>query len=222
MSILKEPVAKNVTEVKKVKNVSNKTPFIFNGKYVILPGQVDLIEDKDWIGKGIWKDYLHCNENGSQVRLLECHHRNETVTEDNEKTLKYAINEYLSSQATTITTTVDGVHYSGKVINKGSNSLIFFKETVITPKPVTAVDINQTAPTVAVGATTTLTATVTPTDATDSTLVWESEKPAKATVNPTTGVVTGVATGKTNIYAISVESGVHDVVEVTVTEGQGG
>ena len=60
--------------------------------------------------------------------------------------------------------------------------------------PVTGVSVSPTSVTVNVGATTALTATVTPSNATNKTVVWTSNNTAIATVS-SSGVVTGVAPG---------------------------
>ena len=68
------------------------------------------------------------------------------------------------------------------------------------PKPATGITLDKTELTLTAGDVETLTATVTPTDTTD-TVVWESSKPAVATVNPATGEVTAVAPGEAVITA---------------------
>ena len=68
------------------------------------------------------------------------------------------------------------------------------------PKPATDITLDKTELTLTAGDVETLTATVTPTDTTD-TVVWESSKPAVATVNPATGEVTAVAPGEAVITA---------------------
>ncbi|MCL2462946.1 MAG: Ig-like domain-containing protein, partial [Defluviitaleaceae bacterium] len=65
--------------------------------------------------------------------------------------------------------------------------------------PVTGVSLNQIAASVAVGGTVTLTATVTPSSATDPSLTWTSGDEAVATVAD--GVVTGVKAGTATITA---------------------
>ena len=62
---------------------------------------------------------------------------------------------------------------------------------------VTEVEINKTSTTLTVGGTETLTATVSPDDATDKTVTWSSDNTAVATVSD--GVVTAVAEGTANI-----------------------
>lgn len=66
---------------------------------------------------------------------------------------------------------------------------------------VTGVTVTPTTASVAVGATTTLFAAVTPSTATDKTVTWSSSDTTKATVNASTGVVTGVAAGQVTITA---------------------
>jgi hypothetical protein len=66
--------------------------------------------------------------------------------------------------------------------------------------PVTNVSINENIDSLTVGATTSLTATVLPLDATYKTVTWRSIDPSVATVSPA-GLVTGLKAGKTIIYA---------------------
>ncbi|QIG76564.1 putative structural Ig-like protein [Rhizobium phage RHph_I1_6] len=62
-----------------------------------------------------------------------------------------------------------------------------------------------------------LTATVTPADAADKSVVWTSSDATKATVS-STGLVTGVAAGSTVITARpTVDSGVSDTITITVS-----
>lgn len=67
-----------------------------------------------------------------------------------------------------------------------------------TPIPVTGVTVNPASATLNVNATTQLTATVSPANATNKTVTWASNNTAVATVSAT-GVVTGVAGGTANI-----------------------
>lgn len=69
------------------------------------------------------------------------------------------------------------------------------------PKPATGITLNKSELTLAAGnSDTSLTANVTPTDSTD-TVVWSSNKPEVATVDPTTGKVTAVSAGEAIITA---------------------
>ncbi|MBU5230164.1 Ig-like domain-containing protein, partial [Intestinimonas butyriciproducens] len=67
------------------------------------------------------------------------------------------------------------------------------------PKPATDISLNKDELTLTAGATETLTATVTPSDTTD-TVAWSSNKPEVATVD-STGKVTAVAPGEATITA---------------------
>lgn len=66
--------------------------------------------------------------------------------------------------------------------------------------PVTGITLNKTTLTLFVGANETLIAAITPTDATDKTIIWNSNDETKATVDAT-GKVTGVAVGEVMITA---------------------
>lgn len=68
--------------------------------------------------------------------------------------------------------------------------------------PVTDISVSSPSSYVYRGNTITLTATITPSNATNQDVVWYSEKPATATVNDN-GVVTGVASGSVVIHAFS-------------------
>lgn len=135
-----------------------------------------------------------------------------TVTPDNatDKTVTW------SSDKTSVAT----VDSNGKVTAKGGG------EATITAKagdqsatchvevtvPVTDITLNKEKITLNVDATFTLTATVTPNDATDKTVTWASEDPSVAKVE--NGVVTGLSAGKTYVKATAGE--VTKSCEVTV------
>lgn len=69
------------------------------------------------------------------------------------------------------------------------------------PKPATGITLNKSELTLAAGnSDTSLTANVTPSDSTD-TVVWSSNKPEVATVDPATGKVTAVSAGEAVITA---------------------
>ena len=69
------------------------------------------------------------------------------------------------------------------------------------PKPATGITLNKSELTLTAGnSDTSLTANVTPTDSTD-TVVWSSNKPEVATVDPATGKVTAVSVGEAIITA---------------------
>jgi endoglucanase len=68
--------------------------------------------------------------------------------------------------------------------------------------PVTDISINYVIDSIAIGATTALTATISPLDATYKTVTWTSNNPRVATVN-SSGLVTGHKGGRTIISAVS-------------------
>jgi len=88
-----------------------------------------------------------------------------------------------------------------------------------TEKRVTGITISPAgAVSVAVGGTTTLTAAVTPADAANQTITWSSNNTGRATVNASTGVVTGVSAGTVTIRASAADgSGVFANKDITVT-----
>ena len=80
---------------------------------------------------------------------------------------------------------------------------------------VTGVSLNKTSAEVSVGAKTTLTATVSPNNATINTVKWTSSDTSIATVSD--GVVTGVKEGTATITATTVDGGFKATCQVTVT-----
>lgn len=94
--------------------------------------------------------------------------------------------------------------------------------TVIAPEPptipVTGVALSPTSANLEIGGTLTLTATVTPADATNPALAWTSDDPLVAAVE--NGVVTALAAGKATITATATDgSGVKAACAVTVVDG---
>ncbi len=87
-------------------------------------------------------------------------------------------------------------------------------ETTINVDEITVLGTN----TVTVDSTTTLSATVSPSDATNPTVTWSSENPAVATVDSSTGAVKGIATGTAKITATASDgSNVTGSATVTVS-----
>ncbi len=104
--------------------------------------------------------------------------------------------------------------------SSSSQKVYLFKKVNTTPVAVTGVTIDQDSATVKVGKTTTLTATITPTNATNNNVTWSSSNTAVATVD-STGKVTGVAVGNATITATTADGGFTDTCAVTVEESSG-
>lgn len=85
------------------------------------------------------------------------------------------------------------------------------------PEAVTGVKLDKSTLSVAKGATATLTATVSPDNAGNKSVIWSSSDDTKATVD-VTGKVTGVAAGSATITAKTVDGAKTATCEVTVTE----
>ncbi|MCX5775749.1 MAG: Ig-like domain-containing protein [Firmicutes bacterium] len=90
--------------------------------------------------------------------------------------------------------------------------------TVTVTVRVTSITLNKTSTLLYPGNTETLTATVLPSGATNKVVNWASSAPSVATVGLTTGLVTAVATGSTNITATATDGSgiVSDTCVVTV------
>ena len=89
---------------------------------------------------------------------------------------------------------------TGKVNDYGIvNSMVRAATDTI---PATSVTIGQTINSLAIGVTTSLTATVSPSNATHKTIIWTSDNPSVATVS-STGLVTGLGGGRTIISAMA-------------------
>ena len=81
---------------------------------------------------------------------------------------------------------------------------------------VTKVELNKTSLTLDVGNSDTLIAAITPDNATDKSVTWESSAPGVATVD-TSGKVTAVAPGIATITVTTTDGGFTDTCQVTVT-----
>ena len=86
----------------------------------------------------------------------------------------------------------------------------------VEPVRVTGVRLNRTETVLAPGETITLTATVSPADATVADVLWDSSRNGVATVKD--GMVTAVATGTADITAVTVDGGFRAVCRVTVAD----
>lgn len=85
---------------------------------------------------------------------------------------------------------------------------------------VTGVSLDKQTDSIEIGNTTTLTATVSPSNATDKSVSWSTSDASVATVSD--GVVTGVAAGSAVITVTTTDGGYTDTCTVTVTGGGGG
>lgn len=83
--------------------------------------------------------------------------------------------------------------------------------------PVESIKFNSVSSTVGMGSTTTLNYTITPAEATNQTVTWQSSDPAVATIDAATGVVTPVAPGRTEITATTEDGGFTDTTLLIVT-----
>lgn len=89
-----------------------------------------------------------------------------------------------------------------------------------TTVPVTGVSVSPTSASIAAGGTSQLTATVSPTNATDKSVTWTSSNTAVATVNAS-GLVTGVTAGSATITVRTNNGGFTATSAITVTGGGG-
>ena len=80
---------------------------------------------------------------------------------------------------------------------------------------VTGVSLDKSTDSIEVGETTTLTATITPSNATDKAVTWSTSNSSVATVS--NGVVTGVSQGTVRITVTTHDGGYTDYCDVTVT-----
>ena len=156
---------------------------------------------------------------------------------------KYSLTLYMNEEGEQLTATIQPASFTGKIVWKSSNTDVASVSgnglvtavgpgtciisatagnrhvsatvTVLAARVrVTGVSFGETKHEIPMGGTATLTATITPADATVKTLVWTSDDPGIASVSRT-GIVTAVSVGTTKIHATSVD-GNHSV-EVTVT-----
>ena len=106
----------------------------------------------------------------------------------------------LKEGTTRITASVDAVDY-------WTAASVSYLVTVVSGKKlVTSVTINKPSTSILVGKTETLQVTsITPDDATDKTIVWSTNNASIATVDPTTGVVTGASAGTATITATATQ-----------------
>lgn len=128
-----------------------------------------------------------------------------------------------SSSDETVATVVDGkitpLQYGTTIIRATAeqDADSYAECTVsVVEKEVTSIEITPQAKMMYVGATQTMTATVLPADADNSTIIWMSSDSEKATVSKK-GVVTALASGTVRIYAMT-ENGVSDFYSIQIVD----
>jgi uncharacterized protein YjdB len=89
-------------------------------------------------------------------------------------------------------------------------------EITVTNQPVTGIVVSLPNPTLAIGSNTTATATISPANATNKTISWSSLSTNIATINSSTGVITGVALG-TSVIRATAQDGSGITGEETIT-----
>ncbi len=114
-----------------------------------------------------------------------------------------------AGSATITATTKDGTNLSATCTIKVTKPTVY----------VTGVSLSKTSLEVATGRTATLTATVSPSNATDTSLTWSTSNSSVATVNA--GSVKGIAPGSAVITATTNDGGYTASCNVTVTEATG-
>ena len=129
--------------------------------------------------------------------------------------------EFTSAEITNDGTTkhlgVDVESYENAEAGEYTDAITFTAEVESSAVAVTGIELNKTSTEIKVGSDETLTATVSPEDATDKTVTWESSEPTVATVDQN-GKVTAVAVGTARITATANDgSGVKATCDVTVT-----
>ena len=100
-------------------------------------------------------------------------------------------------------------------VDKGENAIETVSETITVRQLVTGISLNQTSATITEGETLQLTATVTPSNASNKTLRWSSNSTGVATVS-TSGLVTAKTTGTATI-TVTTQDGSNKTATCTIT-----
>ncbi|MBR3743487.1 MAG: Ig domain-containing protein [Bacteroidales bacterium] len=150
---------------------------------------------------------------------------NTTTTETNETVRAYMAVQPLDFSSKTVTATLitDADTYTApvvsRVVNKGKAAFLRFSgsftESGAQPIPVTNVSLDNSSLTLTSGETASLTATITPSNATQQSVTWLSSNTAVATVD-SNGTVTAVDVGTTTITVTTNDGGLTATCEVTV------
>lgn len=107
---------------------------------------------------------------------------------------------------------------SGAVVDQGTINAIMQGAGGSTNVPVTGVSLSPTSASAGVGVTQQLTATVSPSNATNKSVTWSSSNTGIATVN-SSGLVTGVAAGSATITVTTVDGNKTATCAINVTSG---
>ena len=134
--------------------------------------------------------------NGDNMRI----HRQ--VVGDAQITDRSGDETYNNSDLVALPATVTAFKFTDTIDSKQKLVRNEWSEPVTAVTDVSSVSITPSTASVAVNATKKLSATVTPSDASDKTVTWKSDKTSVATVS-TDGTVTGKAAGTANITATS-------------------
>lgn len=97
------------------------------------------------------------------------------------------------------------------------SGMVFYKVIANNAVAVSGVTVDKKTASIAVGAKVKISATVAPANATNKAVKFTTADAKIATVNETTGEVTGVAAGEVDITATTTDGGKKDVSKVTVT-----
>jgi len=141
-----------------------------------------------------------------------------TPTNATNKTVTWSSDETTVATVDVLTGEVTAVAPGTATITAsvGGGTITATCAVTVTAVAVTGVTLNKNELTLAVGRKETLTATVAPTNATNKTVTWSSDKTTVATVDAATGEVTAVAEGTANITATTADGNFHDACAVTV------
>lgn len=173
--------------------------FFYRKGYLIAEGEVNAGGD----AANVAVTGINLSASSSSIKVGESTTLTATVQPENATNKDVEWSSSDNSIATVSGGTVTGVKAGSATITakaKGGNYSASCSITVTTAtKPVESISLNKTTAEIAVGATDTLTATVTPSDATDATVTWTSSDNSVATVN--NGTVSGVKAGTATITA---------------------
>ncbi len=102
--------------------------------------------------------------------------------------------------------------------SKIATCFVTVSKKIVVPKPVISVSINKPTLSLIAGSSETLTATINPSDADNTTVTWNSTNPSVASVNPTTGAVSANSPGNATIIVTTQSGSKTASCAVTVTK----